>query len=141
MTLKVCKWVRRSLLRSAIGRYQKLFIDLDHNDPFDGQNRCRLKINISVSSEMFRIFDDVKIISTTPPAIYVDYYFCSRKTKAKSSSRFFSIIKTSCSVGCHWTMICAAASLIFRDTHGRNCICTRYTHNKFVEGQFYTVAR
>ena len=67
----VSKWVWRSLLRSAIGRYQKLFIDLDHNDPFDGQNRCRLKINISVSSEMFRIFDDVKIISTTPPAIII----------------------------------------------------------------------
>ena len=89
---------------------------------------------------MFRIFDDVKIIST-PPAIYVDYYFCSRKTKAKSSSRFFSIIKTSCSVACHWTMICAAASLIFRDTHGRNCICTRYTHNKLVKSQCYRVAR
>ena len=76
---------------------------------------------------MFRIFDDVKIISTTPPAIYVDYYFCSRKTKAKSSSRFFSIIKTSCSVGCHWTMICAAASLIFRRINGRNSVCYRYT--------------
>ena len=35
---------------------------------------------------MFRIFDDVKIISTTPPAIYVDYYFCSRKTKAKKGA-------------------------------------------------------
>ena len=74
---------------------------------------------------MFRIFDDVKIIST-PPAIYVDYYFWSTKTKAKSSSRFFSIIKTSCFVGCHWTMICAAASSIFRRINGRNSVCNRY---------------
>ena len=79
---------------------------------------------------MFRIFDDVKIISTTPPAIIifvVEYKNNNLEKQKQEAQDSFSIIKTSCSVGCHWTMICAAASLIFRRLNGRNSVCFRYT--------------
>ncbi len=40
---------------------------------------------------MFRIFDDVKIISTTPPAmIYVNYYFVAQKQKQNQAQDSFN---------------------------------------------------